>query len=73
MSSDRLTKTGANRLANTIREYWANLGYEVGVEVVQERVGSGEGSAYVVRTDLVNGLPRGSKRDVWKKVKAVCT
>jgi hypothetical protein len=57
--SDNLTRAGATRLSYNIADYWRCQGYQVDVrvEVVYQ---FGEG-IWVVRSDLVNGWPKGRK------------
>lgn len=52
------TKAGAQAIADTIIDYWAKRGGRVratieGIETIKM------GITYVVKTDLVNGIPRG--------------
>jgi len=52
------TKAGAQAIADTIIDYWAKRGGQVratieGIETIKM------GITYVVKTDLVNGIPRG--------------
>lgn len=63
--SERFTEAGAGRLAKTILEYWAARGAAPRVYVA---IDSGslranrDGTMFVVRSDMVNGLPRPSSR-----------
>jgi hypothetical protein len=54
---DNLGKAGATRLSYQIKDYWECQGYEVSVRVEIAHV-FGEG-IWVVRSDLVNGWPKG--------------
>jgi len=58
---DGFTRTGAKRLAERIRAYWCDRGYDVAVRV-EQRKGFSESMRrarwFVVRSDLVNGRPR---------------
>jgi hypothetical protein len=63
-ATDSFTKSGAELLARTIRDYWSARGAAVQTRVVPLRtVAPGFDSAYVVRSDLVNGKPRDLYRD----------
>jgi len=57
---DTLTRNGAERLAERIRRYWRERGYDVAVRV-EQRSGFSDSMRwarwYVVRSDLVDGLP----------------
>ncbi len=55
--NDTFSPTGAKRLADTIKEYWRKQGKAPNVEVQCENMGN-LGSIFVVRSDMVNGLPR---------------
>ncbi len=66
-SRDTFTLGGATRLANKIKRYWKQQGHEIAVWVEQtgyvttEKDGSlTPGRVHVVRSNLVNGMPRGS-------------
>ena len=58
-SDDFSTMDGAQSLVQTIREFWAEQGYAVLVEL---RVGpfnkARRSCGYEIHSDLVNGLPR---------------
>jgi hypothetical protein len=61
--SDNLTQAGAEGLANTIRAYWFRKGKFPNVSVVPDRpknLASSEwtGSVFVIKSDMINGLPR---------------
>jgi hypothetical protein len=61
----------AERAAADLRGYWAERGYAVSVDV--ECVDGGKytsGPLYSIRTDLINGLPKGFKAKGFK-VKAL--
>jgi hypothetical protein len=60
-TTDNLGRAGATRLSYQIRDYWECQGYAVSVRVELLHV-FGEG-VWVVRSDLVNGGPKGK---VWK-------
>lgn len=59
---DSFTEQGARETARQIRSAWRRLGWDVDVRV--ERIASadeGDGRSiahFIVRSDLVNGLPR---------------
>jgi hypothetical protein len=54
---DNLGRAGATRLSYQIADYWRCQGYQVDVRVEHDSV-FGEG-IWVVRSDLVNGWPKG--------------
>jgi hypothetical protein len=54
---DWLTLTNAQLLAADIRAFWAKQGKTPDVFVQQMRHGPEETRAYVVRSNMVNGLP----------------
>ena len=54
------TKPGAELLAQSIRDYWADRSYLVEARV--ELSGAPRTPRWDVRSDLVNGLPRDFKR-----------
>jgi hypothetical protein len=56
-TKDNLGRAGATRLSYQIADYWRCQGYQVDVRVEQDSV-FGEG-IWVVRSDLVNGWPKG--------------
>ena len=47
------------RLARRVKDFWAALGYDVRVSVVQARNAGGnpEGASWAIKSDLMNGLP----------------
>lgn len=55
--SDSLNYSGANKLADQIREYWRVRGYLVEVTVEATSLG-GEMRVFVVRSDMINGQPQ---------------
>ena len=55
--SDSLTYTGANKLAEQIRDYWRNRGFSVEV-IVEEASLGGQMRVFVIRSDMVNGQPQ---------------
>jgi hypothetical protein len=60
MTQDALTKHGASVLAHRVRDFWFRKGRKVQVNIVQQpppvpRPGSTD--IYVVRSNLVDGLP----------------
>jgi hypothetical protein len=57
ITSDNLGKAGATRLSYQIKDYWECQGYSVSVRVEIIHV-FGEG-VWVVRSDMVNGWPKG--------------
>lgn len=59
--SDTYTAAGAKSLADTIRAYWRNRGEQVSVWIEQieyERSLGNLRHMFVVKSDLLNGLPR---------------
>lgn len=54
---DTLSLSGATELAERIQEHWR--GYPVGVRVEPIQKVDGACIGYCVRSNLVNGLPRG--------------
>jgi hypothetical protein len=54
---DWLTLTNAQTLAADIRAFWAKQGRAPDVIVEQMKHGPEETRAYVVRSNMVNGLP----------------
>lgn len=63
----------AERLAYNIVRVWAERGHRVDAWVVKltgvprDANGSNTGPAYVVQSDLVNGMPSGLGRDKWER------
>lgn len=59
MACDSVTIGGAEELAARIRAYWADRGYEVNtrVELFHHITGKVD-KFYVIRSDMVNGLPQ---------------
>lgn len=55
-TEDLLTYDGAHKLASIIRARWAECGHSVQTFVIQEGLDRGNG-LFVVRTNLLNGLP----------------
>lgn len=59
---DHLTYSGANALAQQIRDYWAKRGKTVRTSVVEQRspknLHDTTNTFYAVRSDMVGGLPR---------------
>ena len=53
------TKPGAEVLAQSVRDYWADRNYQVDVRV--EISGAPKSPRWDVRSNLVNGLPRDFK------------
>lgn len=49
---EHCTRSGATRLAERIRAYWAHKGYNIKVWA-EETAG-----VFVVRSDMINGRPR---------------
>lgn len=78
MTDTMTTEAGAARLANRIRAYWAELGYEPNTRITRQttRVDPETKMVYfteddnmgvwVVRSDMVNGMPQGPKRKAEK-------
>lgn len=54
---DPMTEKGANEIAARIRAYWAERGHVVEAVAVQ----IGQSDKWAVRSDLVNGMPKGAK------------
>lgn len=53
LEADSMNKDGAHRLAGRIRDYWFSRGYEkIDVWVLSE-----DGYVYVVRSNMVYGVP----------------
>lgn len=52
-----LSKEGADTLARIIRNKWRKCGYEVDINIITAP-GQRDGALYMVRADLVAGLPR---------------
>lgn len=68
MDNDYMSAEGAATLANRVRKYWRGRGHSVTTEIVVEksqRIEEPDGkvrvipSVWGVRSDMVNGLPRG--------------
>jgi hypothetical protein len=60
-TTDSFSRSGAEKLADTIRAYWSRRGHEVEVwvECANDYVNQlRTGAWYVVRSDLVDGRPR---------------
>lgn len=59
---DSFSERGARELARRIRTVWANIGWDVEVRVeriASEELGDGRSIAhFIVRSDLINGLPQ---------------
>ena len=51
---------GAACLAQTIKKFWAALGFDISIEVVQ--VVASKPPVYGIRSDLLGGLPRGTAK-----------
>lgn len=62
--NDSLTEKGANRLAERIKGHWRVRGHDVKVwtEIMDKSLGADQVASghavYVVRSDMINGLPR---------------
>ena len=54
------TKSGAEHLAQSIRDYWAGRDYQVEAKV--ELSGAPRSPRWDVRSNLVNGLPQDFRR-----------
>lgn len=55
---------GAQRLRDKIREYWADRGYDVDVDLVDAGFVAAMRSARTdVRSNMVNGMPRRRRAD----------
>ena len=52
---EKMTKGNALGLGRKIHNYWREYGYDVKIRI------TGEGETKCVRSDMVNGLPRGWK------------
>lgn len=60
--NDTFTHSGAMRLVTQIHDYWARRGYYVKTWVEEGTfLGALRGAGYYVRSDMINGLPRGFK------------
>ena len=63
ISPDLLSEPGATSLAETIRRYWDKQGKRIIVRVEGEYMPRQDSTAnrpiYGVRSDLVNGMPKG--------------
>ncbi len=57
MPEYQMTRTEAQRQATIIRNYWADRGFRVNVEVDSEVHDDGK-TVWLVRSNLVNGLPK---------------
>ena len=57
MFEDYCSWDGANALADKIRNYWRKQGQIIEPHVEHAAMPSGRGGIFVVRSDLVNGLP----------------
>lgn len=60
LARDLCSKPGAEKLAAALRNHWRGLGYDVKASVVE--VGFFQQArtvVYAVRSDMVNGLPKG--------------
>lgn len=59
---DNLKEFGAHRLAANIRAYWASEGYATpAVRVEQISSTNNKDAYYVVRSDMVGGMPAGKR------------
>lgn len=56
--TDWMTADNARRLAKRIETYWAVRGQHVYTTVTRESTSNGAG-IYVIRSDMVDGYPRG--------------
>ena len=56
--TDTLSRDGAQRLAAELRDYWLQRGYTVKT-AVEQQVRADREAYWVVRTDMVAGLPPG--------------
>lgn len=66
------TQAGAQFLASRIIDVWAAEGHSIEAWVIKspnppDRDGHGNPSSWVVRTDLVNGMPSGLGRAAWER------
>jgi len=60
--NDTFTHAGAMRLATKIHDYWGSRGYQVKTWIEEGGwFNTLRNQAYFVRSDLINGLPRGYK------------
>ena len=62
--ADTFTRDGAEHLQRKIEAYWLNQGFmvetrKVPLDIRRRHVGQFTGDVYVVRSDLINGFPRG--------------
>jgi hypothetical protein len=57
--ADLLSCKAAYQLAEEIYSFWKSRGAEITVKVLELRTAAAPHPVYVIRSDLVNGLPRG--------------
>lgn len=57
IAPDTLSRTGAEELVKTIRDYWRSKGVKIAVRIVEESYRENRRAFYGVRSDLRNGLP----------------
>lgn len=57
-----MTEQEANKSAANLRKFWASRGYQVNTWIVGQSQYDNGTLVYAVRSDMVNGLPRG-----WRK------
>lgn len=54
-----MTEREAKAAAAKLRKFWADRGYQVSTKVVTQKVYSNGTVDYAIRSDMLNGLPRG--------------
>ena len=54
--------------ARKISDYWSRFGARVDVQVVREESASPDYPTFVIRSDMVNGLPRKPAPDLVKRI-----
>lgn len=59
--NDNLKEFGAHKLAATIRAFWKSEGYPEPKVRVEQIPPSGKDAYYVVRSDMVGGMPAGKR------------
>jgi hypothetical protein len=60
--NDTFTHSGAMKLDSKINDYWAARGYQVKTWIEEGGfISTLRNQAFFVRSDMINGLPRGYK------------
>jgi hypothetical protein len=57
---DTLSGPGAQRLAAVIRDFWSSAGFDAQTDIVRVGGASDAAPSYAIRSNLLNGLPRGA-------------